>query len=1157
MGSFEIIKRNGDIVQLNTREPFRAVKSATQNTSLMGDDNVQLSIVSSELIDLVKGDKILVFGEEYTIRTTVAREMLSETHYVYEATFYGVMFELMKSHYRNTDANGKSTKSTFDLTYSIKDFIKVLIYNVERDYPGLWKFDEANCPDTEPITLQFSKQNCLQVLQTLCSKENFNLDFRITQDDGVRTIHIGKFGSKVVPPGGNAYFEWGKGNGLYKLKEDKVDDKSIITRLWVEGGTANIRSGYRDYSDRLQLPYPKRLNKREHTLSDGTVIPAESEYIGIDDDSKRYFEDAELREMLGSDEDAKDYDHIHPTRTGEVTALVDGDVNSFIDDTMDFDLCEKDGEGTKYLISGVTAKINFISGKLAGQQFEIAAEGGYIHSEKKFKLIPFTDERGLTIPTIGTNEAFRISVGDKYKITDINLPESYEAAAEEDLWYAGLDDFLYMKQPRAQYQLTLDRKYFMDSLPEDSDTTVFKVGDYVPVRDLRFGIEKNIRIQKVSRNLLLEHDYALTLSDVTAISVYSQTVIDVINHNQIIELNHLKDLNKARKSWRTTEELRNMVYDTDGYFDPENIRPNSIDTNMLTVGSKSQQFVLVDVILEPNVNGLGNRLNASAGVLAHLSIEEDGVRQWNMGVSEFTIADPGGYYLFAKCSKTGGSGVWYLTQEQLKFEPTDDPNNYYFQVGILSSLYEDGFRDFVTTYGFTRINGNTITTGKIKSSDGDTYFDLDKNVINGKIKFTAGSSGYNNIVDRPDLSNFVKNTDGIIEFFYYDYIPTTNNVPANNWTTDELKMQHVGDLFRYFNGSDYVYYRWDKFNEISRGDNNIQIITTNFRWIKVEPIPSWFGYIQLAKKMFMGITPIPPYSIGDIWLNGGIFLRCIKNKLSNEKFNDADWDDANIYDNTQTTIDGGMVTSGTVQLAGDNNNILAGITGKGTNSNSVRMWAGASFVNRTQAPFRVLQDGSVVMNNATVNGRIEADENSVFKGSVTIANGKILLYTDGSGCLANGKIYWDADGNINVSNATMTNATVTGKLSASQGLTLNATTTITAGTYHSPKTIDLNNYTSNVFYIKKNSNDNVIADYEVKTTIILPSTSGVNILFIFIDPTISCDVGFKSYGQSSYCFQWKGSTLNDVLLLLRKTNSNTYNPWSVLDFEDRIGGAGS
>lgn len=48
------------------------------------------------------------------------------------------------------------------------------------------------------------------------------------------------------------------------------------------------------------------------------------------------------------------------------------DINSFIDDTMDFDLNEKDDKGTKYLINEVSAKINFISGKLAGQQFELA-----------------------------------------------------------------------------------------------------------------------------------------------------------------------------------------------------------------------------------------------------------------------------------------------------------------------------------------------------------------------------------------------------------------------------------------------------------------------------------------------------------------------------------------------------------------------------------------------------------------------------------------------------------------------------------------------------------------------------------------------------------------------------------------------------------------
>ena len=733
MGHFEIIQRNGNRINLQSREPFCAVKSATQNTSLMGDDNVQITFVSTELYTFGKGDKLMVGSEEYTIRTKVQREMISEGYYQYEATFYGVMYELMKSLYRNAGEDGRSTTSSFDLTYSINDFVKVLIYNVSRDYPGLWVFDEENCPDTEPRTISFSKQNCLQVLQSLCSENGFGLEFQITQEAGVRTIHIGKFGSKVNPPSGSEYFEWGKGNGLYKLKEQKVDDKTIITRLWVEGGSTNIKSGYRDFSERLQLPYPRRANRNEHKLADGTVVKAGSEYIGIDDDSKRYLEDTELRDALGSDEDAVTFDEIYPKRTGEVTA-VGADINSFVDGTMDFDLCEKDDNGTKYLIDGVAAKITFISGKLAGQQFELAEKGGYDHATKTFKLIPFTDNRGLTIPTTDT-EAFRIAVGDRYKLTDINMPDSYVANAEEELWYAGMDEFTPRTQARAQYELTFDRSYFLANLPSDSEATIFHVGDYLPVKDDRFGIEKTIRIQKVTRNLLAEHDYSLTLSDIVAVSIISQTVVGVKEHEQVIENNKLRDVVKMRRGWRTTEELRNMVYDTDGYFDAENIRPNSIDTNMLTVGSKSQQFVLNDVVLQANVNGLPNRFDASAGTLLHLTIDENAIRQWNMSAVEFTMDSNLGYYLFAKCSKVGNTGIWHLTQEQLKVEPTEDPNNYYFQVGIVGSLNsDDNFRDFTTTYGFTRINGNTITTGRIITADKQSYLDLDGN------KFRIGDS---------------------------------------------------------------------------------------------------------------------------------------------------------------------------------------------------------------------------------------------------------------------------------------------------------------------------------------------------------------------------------------------------------------------------------
>lgn len=735
MGITQITKRNGETIQLNTNEPFCFVKEATLTSSLMGDDYISLKIVSANWLSFAKGDKITIGGKEYSIRATTTREVVSEGYYNYEPVFYGVMYDLMKTIYRNCDKYGKSDKSTFDLTYTIKEFVQVLIYNMERDYPGLWKFDVDNCPDTEAKTIQFSGVNCLQALQTLCNSEQFNLEFQITQDKGVRTIHIGKFGKRINPPSGADFFEWGKGNGLYNLKEQKIDDKAIITRLWAEGGTTNIRSNYREYSERLQLPYPQRKNQYEHTLSDGTIVKVGTETIGIADDAKRYIEDAELRDKIGSEEDVKTYDNIYPTRTGTVTAVVADDICAFIDDTMDFDLNKKDDKGTVYLVDGTSAKITFTSGRLAGQQFELEAKGGYNHETKKFRIIPFTDNRGLTIPSAETQDAYRIEVGNTYKITDIYLPESYEQKAEEALWYAAMEDFKTATQAKAQYTLTLDRLYFLQELSRDTDTSVFEVGDYVPVKDTRFGIEKQMRIQKVTRNLLLEQDYQITLADTTTVSIQTQTVLTVIEHENIINNNRLRDLNKARRGWRTTEDLRNMVYDTDGYFDTGNIKPNSIDTNMLTVGAKSQQFVLSGCVLQANFGGNPNMFVATAGILSHLTIDNDKIRNWQMNEASFQLQSTGGYYLFAKCSKSGENGVWYLTQEQLKFEPTSDPNNYYFQVGIVSSLYaDDNFRDFQTTYGFTRINGNTITTGRIITSDGECYLDLDGN------KFRIGDS---------------------------------------------------------------------------------------------------------------------------------------------------------------------------------------------------------------------------------------------------------------------------------------------------------------------------------------------------------------------------------------------------------------------------------
>lgn len=1003
MGEITVIRRDGTTLCLKSQEPFIGVTSAKQITSLMGDDMVQLAIVSSAPLTFNIGDRIVVGGCNYAIRGKNVTEIYSDNCYKYDVTFYGVIYDLLKTLYRNCDSQGHSSRSSFDLTYDLKGFVQVIINNLNRDYPGLWVFDANNCPETEEKTLSFSNQNCLQVLQTLCQDE-YKLDFVIEQDSGVNTIRIGTFGQVISPPAGNSFFEVGKGGGLYTLKESKVDDKSIISRLWVEGGSDNIRNDYRDYSDRLQLPYPKRLNYNEHVLKNGDVIEAGSQLIGISDENKRCLEDTRLMSVIGCIESVKTYDDIYPKRTGEVTAIDSEDICKFTDNTMDFDLNATDNDGnTLYLVDGTTAKITFITGLLAGQQFELKKSGGYDHDTKTFTILPFTDERNMTFPSPDSN-AFRIAVGDKYKITDINMPQSYIDTAEEDLWYESIQDFADLTVPHVQYELAFGADYFINALPEDTDTAVFVVGDYVPIKNSNFGIESNVRVQKVTRNLLARHDYQLTVSDsTTTMSFLGEIIQDVIQHNIIIANNHLTDISRARLGWKTTEELKNMVYDTDGYFDMENIRPNSVSTNMLAVGAKSQQFILTGVVLEANYGGNANQFRATGGVLHHLAIDPEQMVQWNMSGGTFTLNDNGGFYVFAKCSKSGNTGLFIVTQTQYMAEPASDPNNYYFQVGIIGSYDSSiGFRDFVTTYGFTRINGNTITTGRINSSGGgDTYFDLDAGEIGGKIKFKAGTSGYNNISDKPDLSQYMKDTDGIIDIWYKSVAPTTSNVPASGWNTTELKKEHIGDLYRYsYNApvdgeegqtrASYKWYRWEKRSTIVRIDDQNQTVIT-YQWTEITDVPGWFANIvpstlpATSQKMFSFITPVPPYNIGDIWLNGGVFMKARVAKGVHELFDVGDWDDAGIYDNTQTVIDGGIITSGRIQLASDDQHIVAGVTGEGTADTAIRFWAGATHAQRAQAPFRVQQNGKVIATNAEIEGKIKTNDAEISNAEITNA----------------------------------------------------------------------------------------------------------------------------------------------------------------------------
>lgn len=738
---------DGSRIRVPNRRPLVALKSATLEDTFMGGSFIKLSFISDTVFKFVPGDFIIFEGVKYTNRSIANRERIRDNIYQYDLTFFCPMFDLMKCICRNTDVFSKSSTSDFYLTCSIDGFIKIIINNLNRDYSGLWVFDEKSCPYTEPKTLNFSRNNCLQVLQTVCKE--FNLEFRIDYGKNKHLIKIGKFGWRLYNQKTDMHsFEVGKGKGLYKIREDRVDDKAVITRIWAEGSTKNIATDYRDGSERLQLPYPKRMNMYTHMLSDGTIIAPSSMMIGVEDEERRYVENERISNIIGVSEDAVLYDDIYPHRKGVVTKIDESDIYSFFDDTMDFNLNEKNPyvavdlnskpnkhSGTKWLIPGVSAKINFITGKLAGQTFELRNDPGYNHKLKKFTILPFKDERGVQFPTKDST-AFRISKGDRYTITDIFMPKEYIDKAEEELYFKAYNELKERSQPKARYTLSLDRMYFKSIYPNGSEIVVFRTGDFIPVVDKRFGIDKLIRIQKVSRNLLHDYDYQLTLSDDTAVSITTQNVIDIIDHEKIINNNKLRDPNKIRQGWRSTEELKTLIFDPDGYFDVENIKPNSIETNMLAVGTKSGQFILNEVRFEPNCNGDKDTIRISDGSLIHYAIK-DKPYEWSMRGDIIRLTSDRPYYLYAVCNKEMSYGLWIVSTDQFKVEDERDPYNYFFLTAIIGSVMNN-WRDFNTTYGFSRINGGCITTGVISSADGATRFDLDRGEMYGRINFRDG-----------------------------------------------------------------------------------------------------------------------------------------------------------------------------------------------------------------------------------------------------------------------------------------------------------------------------------------------------------------------------------------------------------------------------------
>lgn len=332
-------------------------------------------------------------------------------------------------------------------------------------------------------------------------------------------------------------------------------------------------------------------------------------------------------------------------------------------------------------------------------------------------------------------------------------------AAEKELEEAGSKYYDQNSQPKVQYGLTVAEEFLRSLSGVGSTSDVFSVGDYIPVEDEALEVKKSVRIQSFTRNLLRPYDYQLTLSDTVTTSIINRIISDQIETDKIIRMNNIKDPATARANWRRSREVMAAVFDPEGNYYTEKIRPQSIDTIALSVGAKSMQFGLTNTVFEPNYQGNPNAIRVQGGVLTHYTIDEDKARSWTLADGLATLSDASKpYYVYAKCQRAGAGGVILFTLEQIPVEK--DPAYYHFWIGVLNSVDSElKARSFAPMYGFTMINGRFIKTGRIQSADGLTYFDLDEGVISGNIKI-KGNSDYATKTELQVVSDQIKGEVG-------------------------------------------------------------------------------------------------------------------------------------------------------------------------------------------------------------------------------------------------------------------------------------------------------------------------------------------------------------------------------------------------------------
>ena len=579
--------------------------SGQQVKRVMGENIVDMAFTLSVPVDFEIGDFVTVYGETYTLNKPAQYTKNDSSEYEYTAQFQGSQYELSKYAYLMLGAGNVIKEPDFSIMGTAEVFIDLIILNANR-VSGGWTKGDVDVTETKNLT--FSNTNCLAALSTLA--DEFKTEFWIIG----KTIH---FTTKGASSG--LTFEYGKGKGLYTITRSNKEGAKVVTRLYPFGSSRNLPANYRNYSQRLRLP-----------AADGDYIEQGVAEFGVI-------------------EDVVIFEDIKPQRVGTVTAIDVANVLKFSDAGMDFDL-------NAQKLPNTSPKVQFLSGLMAGYEFVV---NSYDAGTKTFTINKNDNEKAFDMP----GAVLKPQVGDTYITYDVDMPGTYVTAAENQVKTRAQAHLSANAINRLIYSVACDPLFFKQS------AVSVTLGNTVLIKDVALGINDTIRVIGFTRSILLdgieEYRHSLELSESIQQPKFVRDMIKDELVQNVIRINDLTNPAKARANWRTSQEMLQMVFDPDGDYFTEKIKPGSIETQLLSVGARSQQFQM-NVLMQPNFGGNDSHFVSSSGVLDHFSIDPNAVRTWAISASSYTGLPPVAYYIYAKCEKAGANGTLLLSTAQIK-----------------------------------------------------------------------------------------------------------------------------------------------------------------------------------------------------------------------------------------------------------------------------------------------------------------------------------------------------------------------------------------------------------------------------------------------------------------------------------------------------------